>query len=68
MIRTNLTIDMSYNIKHISYIKEYIVKIPDPYNNDQPQECNINLAEIEDKPLHKDISKYPNQREFEYLL
>ena len=52
----------------LGYGKEYTVRIPDPYNNEEMQECLILLDEIDDKPLHKDIKKYPNQSEFEFEL
>ena len=52
----------------LGYGKEYKVNIPDPYNNDKPQETLILLNEIQDKPLHDEITKYPNNSEFEFEL
>ena len=52
----------------LGYGKEYKVNIPDPYNNDKPQETVILLNEIQDKPLHEEITKYPNNSEFEFEL
>ena len=52
----------------LGYGKDYTVKIPDPFNNDQPQECTIDLTEIEDKPIHKEIKAHPDQAEFEFEL
>ena len=52
----------------LGYGKDYTVQIPDPYNNNEMQECLILLDEIEDKPLHDEISKFPNQSEFEFQL
>ncbi len=52
----------------LGYGKEYKVNIPDPYNNDKPQETLILLNELQDKPLHEEITKYPNNNEFEFEL
>ena len=52
----------------LGYGKEYKVNIPDPYNNEKPQETLILLNEIQDKPLHEEITKYPNNSEFEFEL
>ncbi len=52
----------------LGYGKDYTIRIPDPYNNDEIQEETVDLTKIEDKPLHEQITKYPNTIEFEWEL
>jgi hypothetical protein len=52
----------------LGYGKDYTINIPDRHNNDKLQEEIIDLTKLEDKPLHEEISKYPNSREFEFEL
>jgi len=52
----------------LGYGKEYVITINDPHNNDEPQECTIDLSNLPDKDLHKDLIENPNQSEFEYKL
>ena len=52
----------------LSYGKDYEINIPDPFNNGETQRETIDLTAIEDLPLHKEITKYPNSQEFEFEL
>ena len=52
----------------LGYGKEYTIRIPDPYNNDEIQEEVIDLTQIKDQPIHEQITKFPNTLEFEFEL
>ncbi len=52
----------------LGYGKDYTINVPDKFNNGETQEETIDLTTLEDKPLHKQIEKYPNTREFEFEL
>ena len=52
----------------LGYGKEYPISIPDPWNNNEPQEDVIDLTKIEDKPIHDIIKKYPNDSTYDFEL
>jgi len=52
----------------LGYGKDYKINIPDSYNNNQLQEEVIDLSKLEDKPLHNEITNFPNNSTFEWEL
>ena len=52
----------------LGYGKDYKISIPDPFNNNQLQEEVIDLSKLEDKPLHNEITNFPNNSTFEWEL
>ena len=52
----------------LGYGKEYTMNIPDPWNNEEPQECMIDLTTLPDKELHESVVKNPNDSIFEFEL
>tara|TARA_R110000851_G_scaffold245511_4_gene398252 strand:- start:4222 stop:5106 length:885 start_codon:yes stop_codon:yes gene_type:complete len=52
----------------LGYGKDYTINIPDPFNGGEPQAETVDLTSLEDKPLHDQITKYPNTNAFEYEL
>ena len=52
----------------LGYGKDYKINIPDPFNNNQLQDEVIDLSKLDDKPLHSEITKFPNNSSFEFEL
>jgi len=52
----------------LGYGKDYEINIPEQYNAGVPQTETVDLTKLEDKPLHEQLLKYPNSREFEWEL
>ena len=44
------------------------MNIPEPWNNEEPQECMIDLTTLPDKELHESVVKNPNDSIFEFEL